>query len=79
MEICFGEQIQAKVYEDEILGELCEDLEEVLGSELRSARHVIVCIVLECDTTEEKGDNSWDVLAYIRQPWPEIRRNAPDM
>lgn len=43
--LCFSEEGETKVDEDEILGELGENLEKVFGCELGTARHVIVGIV----------------------------------
>ena len=50
-----GEQGEAEVDEDEILGELGESGEDVFGCALCTTRHGVVRVVLEGDTTEEEG------------------------
>lgn len=53
-----GEQVEAEVDEDKILRQLREDGEHVLRGALGTARHRVVRVVLEGDTTEEEGNNA---------------------
>lgn len=54
-----GEERQAEVDEDEVLGQLGHDLKDELGRELRAARHVEVGVVLERDAAEQERHDTW--------------------
>ena len=52
LEVSLSQERQTKVDEDEILGKLSKDLEDVFGAELRPSGHVVMCVVFEADSAE---------------------------
>jgi hypothetical protein len=54
----FGEEGETKVDENEVLGELRQDLEDKFGGELSASGHVVVGVVLHADTAEEERDDT---------------------
>lgn len=51
--ISLSEQTETQVDEDEILAELRQGSKHVFACSLCSLAHVVVCIMLQCDTAEQ--------------------------
>lgn len=52
------EQVESEIDEDKVLRQLRHHLEEVLRGKLGTARHVVVCIVFEGDSTKQERHDS---------------------
>ena len=53
-EVGFSKERDAQVDEDEVFGELGENLEDEFDRKLCATRHVVVCVVFDTDAAEEK-------------------------
>lgn len=54
LQVTLNEQIQPQIDENEVFAQLRQHLEEILGSELRPPRHVVIRVVLEGNSAEKE-------------------------
>lgn len=50
---CLCKQVDTEVDKNKVLRQLREDLEDVFGGSFCTKRHVVIGVMLECDTREQ--------------------------
>lgn len=52
------EEAETEIDEDEIFAELCQTGKHVFAGPLRAFRHIVVCVVFECDAAKEQRNDT---------------------